>query len=216
VQVSPRPGLLARCGERASSCCRHVDNSTAVHRVAVPSTLSPWSTHGRSPGPVGGDGARPVLRTSFRRVVRRPRRSAARSASDRLPTATREQPAVSVTSRDLARTRPSPVCAHSWGQLLDESTRNGLVNVPPRGSPEVSGLSTGLPPVVDESTPRTRRVSSAVRTRGDEVRRRLGGSRRHPARQNDDFPEHVGAGKPSAAYWRARLLMRAVSSVTCV
>ncbi len=71
------------------------------------------------------------------------------SASRRSRIACRSRRRVDVTSRDLTRTRPSPDCAHSWGQLLDESTRNRLLTVPPRGSAEVCGPSTGPPPAVD-------------------------------------------------------------------
>ncbi len=40
-QVSPPPGLLARCGRSPSSCCRHVDNSTVVHSDRRSSPGSP-------------------------------------------------------------------------------------------------------------------------------------------------------------------------------
>jgi hypothetical protein len=167
VQVSGRTGLLARCGEPAASCCRHVDISTAVHRVVAPSTPSPLLPHGRSPGSVGGDGARVVLTSSFSGVARRPPRSAPGFASDPARTARLSRRRVDVTSRDLSGTGPSPDCAHSWGQLLDESTPNLLVTVSRRRSSEVNALSTGLSSAVEKSTPRTRTVSPAVRTVGD-------------------------------------------------
>ena len=72
-QVSPPPGLLARCGRSPSSCCRHVDNSTAVHsdrRSSPGSPLvaprpSPCRVHapaGGSPDPVAAGGAGRVAR----------------------------------------------------------------------------------------------------------------------------------------------------------
>ena len=57
MQVGPRMPLLADCGRSASSCCRHVDISTVVHRGHRPSTTcplsTPWSVPRSYPGRIG-------------------------------------------------------------------------------------------------------------------------------------------------------------------
>ena len=59
-QVRCPPGLLARCGWSAFACCRHVDNSTAVHSDRRSSTSTPLVAPRSSPCRVhdGGPGRR--------------------------------------------------------------------------------------------------------------------------------------------------------------
>jgi hypothetical protein len=119
-QVRCPPGLLARCGWSASVCCRHVDNSTAVHSERRSSTCTPLVAPCSSPCRVH-DG-RPV-----RRVVGLPRRPIRRTCWSeacraRCPVCRHSEVEARRGDRGPVPGRISPTCAHSWGQLLDVST----------------------------------------------------------------------------------------------
>jgi hypothetical protein len=178
-------GLLGTCGVPASSCCRHVDISTAVHRAGVPSTSGPLPAHGPSPAPVDAGRARRVLAGRFPEVVRHPRRSAAVSTTSRH---CRRRPGDDASS-EQAVTRCTPVRPQTVHILGDNSStsRPGTGRSPLRtASPARSaGREQGCPQLWRSRPGWERRVTSS-RPAGSG---RLRGTCGHRGRQNGDFPE---------------------------
>ena len=167
AQVSPEVGLLARCGGRPGvllstrgqldGCApgrRDVHPFSPVHPRAIPRPGGPTpTTTGCSATP-----SPPLRGVVAGQAPVRDQRSRTASSRRRL---------AQVTRRDLAHTRPSPDCAHSWGQLLDVSTRMPQVGAHVPGCAEVRRLSTAAPPAVDNiRTPSPSRLASSRRASG--------------------------------------------------
>jgi hypothetical protein len=154
-------GLLGTCGVPASSCCRHVDISTAVHRAGVPSTSGPLPAHGPSPAPVDAGRARRTLAGRFPDVVRHPRRSAAVSTTSRH---CRRRPGDDASS-EQAVTRCTPVRPQTVHILGDNSStsRPGTGRSPLRtASPARSaGREQGCPQLWRSRPGWERRVTSS-------------------------------------------------------
>ena len=136
AQVRCPPGLLARCGRSASFLLstRGQLDRRAQRPLVRPPPL-PWLPPVRPHAVCTAAG--PCVRSSWHSAHRigGNRRSAARVRGAGVPSAA--VPDVG-PSPDRHRARISPTCAHSWGQLLDEST----------GSPvddELRRVGTGLP-----------------------------------------------------------------------
>jgi hypothetical protein len=237
-QVRAPPGLLARCGRSPSSCCRHVDNSTAVHSDRRSSPGSPLVAPCPSPCRVHGRPVRPAVRDPAGVARIGPREGLGQflqvSASSALSRAAAGRGrTVNGRCRGPASGRISPTCAHSWGQLLDVSTgstvadraltrRNrgsavhgvphncGQRHVDPVPEPRDDPVEPAQQDAPQGATSGAGRVPEETQSR---ARRRKGNGERTPSSS-----PLAGSGRASGRgrYWRARLLMRAVSSVTWV
>ena len=162
LRAAQRPnGPVGRCGWSASSCCRHVDNSTAVHRGRRPSTPCPLSRPRSVPRRVprsvaagrrrcrglGRDG-RAAIRAGQRAVTagRRSKRAAIRAPA-----------AGQVTGRDPASTRDLPnLCT-----FLGTTSRRVDHGHRPRHRPQATatashGVDTRLSDAVATRSPRQR------------------------------------------------------------
>ena len=245
AQVRCPPGLLARCGWSASFCCRHVDNSTAVHSDRRSSTSTPLVAPCSSPCHVHG--GRPldlVVREridSFRRKARSvtcaPVFRSSPSCRDirRAGIADRHrdgspQP-VHIPGDNFSTCRPdrrsmTSLCRVGTGVPLStelHTTVDSDMSTRSRRQPEcdVGGAQPDAPDDLDRvlqqpPPPSTARVATTPR-----------GSRRAGPQGPRGEPE-AGSEQSGNGSWprcgpedrghhcRARLLMRAVSSVTWV
>jgi len=226
VQVSGSSGLLAGCGWSALRCCRHVDVSTVVHRATVPSTHCPLATPAPSPGcpEIGGATILPCRRDRRQRrswAVWRARGGSRRAergvldAGDRRPgiradTGRSPQP-VHIPGDNLPRSRRGSPCETAGLRVITPSGpslrhRNRLwTGTGPRRSDDMAVLRTmsGRVGAHDMAVLRTAPRPGAVPRLRRACPSRLRGTLRAP----------LGTTR---LYCRARLLMRAVSSVTWV
>jgi hypothetical protein len=175
AQVRCQMPLLARCGPVTVVLCRHVDNSTSVHRHRPVSTPRPWSM-------------RRVIPTWWGL------RGASTGAGGRLVD-TRGTATGGDHPPDLARREGSPG-AGGWTceRAADPSVPNLCTELGTRRQITRSGERTG-----------------AQRHETTEAGHPCG----CPASVVVGSADGVGS-PPPAGHWRARLLIRAVSSVTWV
>ena len=174
-------------GGMGPGCCRLVDISTAVHRSAASSTRCPRSV--------------PALPPAHPQAAGREHICTGQRAGPR--------PSGAIGRMPRRATRSSPTCAHSWGQLLYLSTVEWPFTHPtPRYQAPSAAQPLSLP--VDKATgdvmerPAPCRAPPRAGERMERLRCRARGER----------SEAWGAA--GSFYWRARLLIRAVSSVTWV
>jgi hypothetical protein len=231
VLVRPRIDLLADCGWSASSCCRHVDISTVVHRRLAVSTPCPLCLPAGSPGRAQGPqvtargnrarsaGAAASLQVSGPSGPPTPMRCTTRARAPmtgRDPTGTRSPQPVHIPGDNFSMCRRRSPAGTPLATAFDES--NPCVDFCPRvwtttgtttlsSSGQLPGHRLCRPPddtadtdsVVLRTTPRPRAVPLPAGAGPSCLR----GTLRAP----------LG---PTELYCLARLLMRAVSSVTCV
>jgi hypothetical protein len=238
VLVRPRIDLLADCGWSASSCCRHVDISTVVHRRLAVSTPCPLCLPAGSPGRAQGPqvtargnrarsaGAAASLQVSGPSGPPTPMRCTTRARAPmtgRDPTGTRSPQPVHIPGDNFSMCRRRSPAGTPLATAFDES--NPCVDFCPRvwtttgtTTPSSSGRHRGQrlcrPPDdtaamehswIEQGTARSGRVGPEGPRRNDSAAQRRSG---RPL-------EAVRSGGPRC-HCLARLLMRAVSSVTCV